>query len=156
MAHVTLGHGLQQAAESIGLVTVQIVAGDTRGLVRLATESTAVLGKRSSRRHEAAADREAVELMHMARIDPEARSRVFSSFSGAPASSSPVAWLRTHPRPERRIDAMRNRIDEVARIDYKNVRIDWDRRVVRLDALGSETAAPSTATDSGKGKTDGG
>lgn len=129
MAHVTERHGLHRIAHGIGVIVgVQVLLGDTEGLLNVALELF-TLGSVNdySQEQETEADLVGVRTLHAAHIDPTGLSDFFEwmldEYGDVPES---LAWISTHPMHEERIRAIREQVasfeDEVV---YEPIDVDW-------------------------------
>ena len=103
----------------VGLaVAVNLLLGDTQGLIAVGSELFQVASINSySRDQEAAADAEAVRMLHAAGIDPLALTGFFETLHKEHGDLPGLAsWISTHPQHQERIDAVR---DQVAMLPKK-------------------------------------
>ena len=129
IAHVTERHGLRRIAHSIGLfVGVQLVLGDTQGLLNIALELF-TLGSVNdySQDQETEADLVGVRMLHEARIDPTGLSDFFQwmrdEYGDVPES---LSWISTHPMHEERIQAISAQVDGFEEVvEYEPIEVDW-------------------------------
>jgi len=128
MAHVTARHGLERIADSVGIVTaVQILVGDTQGLVAFGAELFTLASVNSySRRQEMAADEEAIRMLHAAGIDPAGLARFFEVLDREQGDlPSAVSWISTHPQNQARIAQIRGRLAALGEPSYQPLAVDW-------------------------------
>lgn len=138
MSHVTRRHSLQQLSNSLGtFVLLRLVLGDVRGMARLGAEilnSTAA--NQYSREQEAEADRDGVELLHRAGIDPAAMAEFFQILRDEEGDlPGAFSWISTHPSHENRIAAIRSHLEKLPRREYSPLQdVDWAQVQARLKA----------------------
>jgi predicted Zn-dependent protease len=128
MAHVTMRHGMERIAQSIGLVAaIQFFLGDVQGLAALGAEVLQVATINSySRDQEAAADAEGVRTLHAAGIDPLSLARFFELLKNEHGDlPGAISWISTHPQHDARIAAIRSQLKELPPQEYRPLEIDW-------------------------------
>jgi len=129
MAHVTMRHGLERVAESVGLVAaIQLVLGDVGGLAALGVEILEMAAINSySRDHEAEADEEGVRMMHDAGINPTGLAGFFDLLKEEMGDlPDAMAWISTHPQHDQRISAIQTQVDGLEEKVYSPLDLDWD------------------------------
>lgn len=128
MAHVTMRHGMERIAQSLGLVAaIEFLLGDVHGLAAIGAEVLQVATINSySRDQEAAADAEGVRTLHAAGLDPLSLARFFEVLKKEHGDlPGAVSWISTHPQHDARITAIRSQLKELPPQEYRPFEIDW-------------------------------
>lgn len=129
IAHVTRRHGLRRIARSVGTIAgIQLVLGDTSGLVGIATELFTLASVNDySQDQETDADTEGTRMLIEAKIDPQGLIEFFGTIEELqgkiPAS---LAWLSTHPETAGRIENVRARVAELGPVESEPFDLDWE------------------------------
>lgn len=129
MAHAIKRHGLQRAAESIGIIgALQLLVGDVAGIVGIGVQLAQHATLTSyGRDHEVEADTVGVEMLHAAAIDPLELAAFFELLRKEQGDiPEALSWISTHPQHDARIAAIRGQLGTLGPQDYQPLGIDWD------------------------------
>ncbi|TWU10832.1 M48 family metallopeptidase [Allorhodopirellula heiligendammensis] len=128
MSHVTLRHGLQRVGQSLGVwAGLTLLIGDVSGLMGAGVDlfHTASINH-YSREHENEADREGVQMLQAARIDPAGMPQFFSIMAKDHAELPGIfTWVSTHPDEASRIADVKAQIANLPPQEYRPLDIDW-------------------------------
>jgi predicted Zn-dependent protease len=130
MAHVTLRHGLERIAGSVGVVIgLELLLGDASGLVGLGKEVLEAGAINAySREQEDAADMEGVRMLNQAGIDAEGLASFFELMKEEQGEiPGAMTWLSTHPDTSERIAAVRARMAELPRRQPRGFPFEWNQ-----------------------------
>ncbi|MCG8554196.1 MAG: M48 family metallopeptidase [Proteobacteria bacterium] len=139
MAHVTLRHGIERMAQSLGLWgALSLLFGDVASVHSLAGRliEQGVLTS-YGREQESEADTQAVTTLHAAALDPMALAGFFELLEAKQGEQpAAMAWLSSHPQPGDRRAAIADQVSQLARTRTKPLRMDWQtvREHARLAA----------------------
>jgi len=113
IAHVTRRHGLRAVMDRLSnTLLLALLIGDTEGLhAALLTRSAGLLDLAHSRELELEADALAHTYLRAAEIDPRGLVAFFRLLAERARTTSAPAFLRTHPVPETRIEALEKRLE---------------------------------------------
>ncbi|MGH7770671.1 MAG: M48 family metallopeptidase [Candidatus Binatia bacterium] len=130
LQHVLQRHATRALLQhaSTGLL-VAAVSGDVSGVMAFGLESARTLGAlRYSRQNEEEADREGMQMLIRAGIDPAGIISIFELFKQEGGKlPALLAYLSTHPSTERRIDKLKLLAAESQRKPVKLLKdYDWD------------------------------
>ena len=127
MAHATLRHGLERIGQAVGMAAaVDLLLGDVQGIIMAGAELFQLASINSySREQEAAADAEAVVMMHAADLDPLALAAFFENLQEHDGDlPGVVSWISTHPQHGERIAAVRKQTAALPAKEYRPLEID--------------------------------
>lgn len=121
IAHVTRQHGLQNIVKSAGIyLTVQILFGDTGGLLQLFTDAAPMLlAQKYSRDFEREADQVGLEYLVAAHINPQGMVSFFQklqdTYKDTPMENldESLNWLSTHPATSDRIAELQEQLSDL-------------------------------------------
>jgi len=148
MAHVTLRHGMQRIAQSLGVVAaIQLLFGDVSGVMAIALELLREGAINSySRDQEREADFDGIERMRRAKLDPAAMADFFALLQKRGGElPSAISWLGTHPELAERVRDVRSRAAGLPAHKREPLGIDWaevQRHAGKVVAPVAPPAAP--------------
>lgn len=128
MAHVTLRHGMQRIAQSLGVVAaIQLLFGDVSGVMAIALELLREGAVNSySRDQEREADFDGIARMQKARLDPAAMADFFALLQKRGGElPSVLSWLGTHPELGQRVRDVRAEVKKLPARSSEPLDIDW-------------------------------
>ncbi|MBI3933640.1 MAG: M48 family metallopeptidase [Acidobacteria bacterium] len=107
--HVLLRHPLQAVLRQLSLQALAaVLAGDSSGMASALGAAGTIGGMRYQRGDEHAADREAVRMLQVARVDPTGLIEIFEKLGHAPGDTpSALQYLSTHPLTSDRVEELR-------------------------------------------------
>jgi predicted Zn-dependent protease len=117
-------------AQSLGLISaIQVLVGDTGGLVALAGELFTLAAVNSySQEQEHEADAQAVALMIRAGLDANALAEFFEQLkTEAPDVPDVLSWFSTHPDTDARIQAVNRLVADSGRSSFARLQLDWSQ-----------------------------
>lgn len=142
MGHVVHRHGLQRIAQSVGVVAVvQFFLGDVGGILALGKELLTVATINNySRKDESQADTTAVQLLHAARLDPQALAEFFVLLEAKETrgdGAAVPAWISSHPALRERIAAVTAQAAALPQLPQEPMAdLDWPALQARLPHAG--------------------
>lgn len=121
--HVELRHSLKAMVQQAGLrLAVAAVIGDFGIAGQAAGQLSGLSFSRDSERE---ADALGLQRLVAHGIDPNGMRRMFSRFAAAEAAAPP-AWMSSHPGTAERIETIDAALNELPKITYPPLDLDWD------------------------------
>lgn len=128
LTHIKRQHPEQGVIRALGVgAMLAVVAGDFSTLANVAASLTTL---RYSRSDEQAADREGLDLLLAAKIDPQGMVDVFRSLADSIGSESdPLSFLSTHPQWNDRVEQLQAQAERAAhhRVSPLLRAVDWSK-----------------------------